>query len=674
MKITRLVLTVITTILVIAVPSQAASSQYLKGVTYFGSAWPANYWNSNISRAASDFAEIRKDGFNAVILAVPWGEFQPGLDPIRYNEDAYERLTKVCQTAKQEGLNVFIRVSYLWDMYPGRQLPNTGRVNALFGSDTLMPAWQKYLKHIGTATNGCASGYFISWEDFWPVIELAARAGTEVESAALSRKIGFDAWVKRRADPTFFSKYAVAAKNLGAYPIPNRKNPDFSVVFKWFDDQLAKRFLPVLAKNLANASIEARVDDDPIYDGEKLVGWYSHKQTYTVRSSPFVMTYWAPAMGAQNRGELESAKTALDRFAYMQNKITAVTSNKVFIEQFLFKDNTPGMSMNAAINPVEVSAFLRAVANPMIKLTSGYALWGARDYDASTVFNGSFSLGELDWRLEAGAKIIKSGDLFYARLAKGASIRQSISPDRDLYRGFAKSSKLRLRASGPGVIVASYAGSTVRAEVGAKEELFELMLPVPTANPELTITSAEGAIQMTDIYLFNFTQTANVRDSLGRPDKHLDDIRALNSLIELGTKPTNRFGVSDDSLGRVSGTWAREKDGERWFAWAGPEVLAQIVADGASISVQGFVKPSMFKTADGCKFDVYLDRKKALSRVYKSDGPIDLLVPVAAGLKGKTVNMRITSTCVLNPKKQQTGQDDRNLSFVLTEISAQGTN
>jgi hypothetical protein len=287
------------------------------------------------------------------------------------------------------------------------------------------------------------------------------------------------------------------------------------------------------------------------------------------------------------------------------------------------------------------------------------------------VFNGFFSLGEFDWRFKAGAKIIKSGDLFYAHLPTGATIAQSISSSRDLYRGFAKSTKLRLRASGPGALVASYAGGTVRAQIGTKEELIELTLPVPTSNSELTIASAEGTVQLTDVYLFNFTQTADVRDSLGRPGKHLDDIRALNSLIELGTKPVSHFGVNDNTLGRVSGTWAREKDGERWFAWAGPEVLTRIVARGSSIRVIGYVKPSMFDNADGCRFNVYLNSEKALATVYKSDGPIDLLVPVAPGLKSKTVDFRLTSSCVANTKKQQSGRDDRNLSFVLTEISAQ---
>lgn len=655
----------------LAVSAAASESKYIKAVTYFGAAWPINFWNSNLNRAAADFKEIKADGFNAVVLVVPWGEFQPGLDPVRFNDDAYRRLTTVCRTAQQHKLQVYLRVAYLWDMYPGRQMPNIERVNALVSNDTLMPAWQQYLKRIGNATEGCANGSFISWEDFWSVIHWAESVKTEQDGAALSRLVGFDAWARKHAERSFLEKHGAAEKRLGAYPIPIRKSSDFRVVFKWFDDQLTDRLMPALAKNLPNASIEARVDDDPIYDGDKLLGWYSHKQTYRVPSSPFVMTYWAPAMGAQNRGEIEPAKKVLDRFSYMQKKIADQTSNKIFIEQFLFKDNTPSMTMNATIAPAEVSTFIKTVAGPMVRQTSGYALWGARDYDASTVFNGYFSLGEMDWKFAAGAKVIKAGDTFLARLPKGATITQPISSDRDLYRGFAKSTTLRFRASGPGMIEASYAGATNRVKIGASSELVNLTFPVAVGSPQLSLTSVSGTVQLTDVTLFNFTQTADVRDSLGRPSRHLTDIRALNKLIDAGGDLPSRLAAADNTLGGVAGVSSREQDGSRWYAWAGPEVQARILARVAAIKVQGYIKPSMFKRPGGCTLDAYVDGAKAASQVYAADGPIELSVPIASAQVGAPVDLRLSSSCAINPKQQKQGNDDRNLSFVLTEISAQ---
>ena len=58
----------------VAVPA-ISHAKYIKAVTYFGNAWPLNYWNSDVSRAPADFSQIKSDGFNAIILAVPWGEF-----------------------------------------------------------------------------------------------------------------------------------------------------------------------------------------------------------------------------------------------------------------------------------------------------------------------------------------------------------------------------------------------------------------------------------------------------------------------------------------------------------------------------------------------------------------------------------------------------------------------
>jgi hypothetical protein len=650
---------------------QAGDSDYIRATTYFGSAWPVNYWNSSLNQTDKDFLEIKDDGFNAVVLVVPWGEFQPGLEPVRYNEEAYRRLAKVCHSAKRQGLKVFLRVSYLWDMYPGRELPNTERINALISSDALLPAWQKYLSRIGFATKSCAEGSFISWEDFWPAMQQAENVISDIDGALLSRKIGFDKWARKNADKDFLKKYALTEKRLGAYPIPGRKSPDFRQVYKWFDDQLLDRLMLALAKNLANASIEARVDDDPIYNGEKLIDWYSHKKTYQVSTSPYVMTYWAPAMGAENRRESDSANKVLDRFTYMQKKISKDTENKIFIEQFLFKDNTPSMAQNAIIAPEEVSHFLKNIATPMLKQTSGYALWGARDYDASTLFNGSFSLGALNWKFSSGANVIKLKDNFYARLKKGASILQSVSSDRDLYRGFAKSTTLRFSAIGAGVMTATYAGYTNRITLSAAENSVKLTFPVAHGtNSDLILTSEGGTIDVTDIYLYNFTQISDVRNSLGQPARHLNDIRALNkALAEAQTAPS-QFEPNHYSFSQIEGVYAPEQAGVNWFAWAGPQVKLKLIPRAVSIKIKGFIRPSMFNQPQGCNLDGYIDSVKVLSRNFTTDGPIDLVIPVGQNSIGKSMELQIRSTCVINPKRQKSGADDRNLSFVLTEINA----
>lgn len=54
---------------------------YLKSVTYFGDEWVLNFWNSETDHLEKDLEQIREDGFNSIILVVPWREFQPEMTP-----------------------------------------------------------------------------------------------------------------------------------------------------------------------------------------------------------------------------------------------------------------------------------------------------------------------------------------------------------------------------------------------------------------------------------------------------------------------------------------------------------------------------------------------------------------------------------------------------------------
>ena len=658
---------------ILSIATHAEENKYIKAVTYFGNAWPINYWNSNHHRTDFDFSEIKKDGFNAAILVIPWSEFQPSVNPIQFNQTAYDRLGKVCSSAKDHGLQFYMRVSYLWDMYPGAQQPHLERANALFSHDDLMPAWKQYLQRLNTATQECADGAFISWEDFWHMIPLAASPKTEEESALLSLQTGFDAWAEKHAGHDFLSRNATAKNRLGAYPFPARNSPDFRVVFQWFDSILINRLLQAAAENIPNTSMEVRVDDDPIYDGDTLVEWYSHKQTYKIPSSSFIMTYWAPAMGAQNKGEIESAQKVQRRFSFMQEKIKKETTNKIFIDQFLFTDNTPSAAMNATIDPKELGRFIQNMAKPLVEYTSGYALWGARDYYASIVFNAAFSLNKLGWNFSNRASVVKSGSDFFANLPRGSMISQPIPVAQNHFRDSSESVTLRFRARGPGTVSASYAGTTNSAKIGSGRQIVQMTFPRGEEDSILSFSSQSGTVKLTDIYLFSFTQRFGVRDPEGKPLQHLAHIRALNQAIDTHSSQPSRLSAHDQTILNASGVFKPEQDKRRWFAWAGPEVEARILVKAPTIAVRGYMKTSVFKRSDGCTLDAFVNGAKVLSKIYTTDEPIDLKVPVTSPQIGTLVDLKLSSSCQINPKEQQTGNDDRTLGFILQEINAQPT-
>lgn len=55
---------------------------YRRSATYTSDAWVINFWNTESDHMEEELAQIAADGFNSIILVVPWREFQPGTAPI----------------------------------------------------------------------------------------------------------------------------------------------------------------------------------------------------------------------------------------------------------------------------------------------------------------------------------------------------------------------------------------------------------------------------------------------------------------------------------------------------------------------------------------------------------------------------------------------------------------
>lgn len=67
----------------------AGTAGYLKSATYYSDDWVINFWNSESGNMDQELARIAQDGFNNIILVVPWREFQPGMTPCTYNQYAW---------------------------------------------------------------------------------------------------------------------------------------------------------------------------------------------------------------------------------------------------------------------------------------------------------------------------------------------------------------------------------------------------------------------------------------------------------------------------------------------------------------------------------------------------------------------------------------------------------
>ena len=72
---------------------------YLKSATYYSDDWVVNFWNSESAHMEQELAQIAADGFNSIILVVPWREFQPRMSPASYNSYAWDKLDRVMEAA-----------------------------------------------------------------------------------------------------------------------------------------------------------------------------------------------------------------------------------------------------------------------------------------------------------------------------------------------------------------------------------------------------------------------------------------------------------------------------------------------------------------------------------------------------------------------------------------------
>ena len=64
------------------IPPQTKNKPVLiKAVHYFSSSWPKTFWGDlEYSQVDDDFAQIKADGFNTVILVIPWMGFETGFE------------------------------------------------------------------------------------------------------------------------------------------------------------------------------------------------------------------------------------------------------------------------------------------------------------------------------------------------------------------------------------------------------------------------------------------------------------------------------------------------------------------------------------------------------------------------------------------------------------------
>lgn len=416
------------------VPQKDNEDVYWISAHYFADASLMNLWDSEFENIDEDFEKIKSDGFNSIILLIPWGQFQPGIGKSNlYNQDALEKLDRVMEKADEHGIGVVLRIGYTWDYYRNRGNDEImERYEKIVYDEQTREAWLEYVERLYTVAGSHQSlwGGFICWEDFWIFTEkMSAISGKNEDSLKYAQDIGFGDFFMNHYELSEIRKLyddtrLYAEEDLY---IPAVDKPAFKVFYSFYDDFL-NHLLQDTQTAFPNVSMEVRIDDDWIVNEEGKNVYYSHAATYACDGSDYSTIMYGIPIGMKNMGEKVTWSHALEKTEAAFQKVAVNNGGKkIYVDQFLYYDNTQAYSHNAQLIDDQIDDYLLNVEDAFKEYTRGYGVWAYKDYYMDKISNGSFSDSLEGWETTGEAAVKEIDGKHKCLLVDGAEIRQDVS-------------------------------------------------------------------------------------------------------------------------------------------------------------------------------------------------------------------------------------------------------
>lgn len=511
---------------------EAARGQggYLKSATYYSDAWVVNFWNSESKDMEKELAAIAADGFNSIILAVPWREFQPGLYPVSYSGYAWEKLDQVMEAAKEAGLSVMLRVGYTWD-YCGEGSV-LGRYRQLLYDNTVYASWLEYVGRLYQAASAHENfcGGFLTWEDFWNFTSDATTFGNTDQGRLMAKRTGFASYVREHYSLEQVQElYGGTISSYEELYLPTKELPALRVFYEFYD-QFLGQLLSDSSQVFPGLSMEVRLDGDVVYLEDGRAGGYSHSVTFPCGEAAYTCAMYGIPIGQENKGErLKAAQAIQGAVSILDGLLGSNGGKPVYLDQFLFTDNTPGFEHNAQLAEGELAGYLEGMAPVLEEKTMGYGVWTYRDYGDNRLYNAQFALGEEGWEFLEGTAEERNGTM-QARLASGGSIFQDTSGrpagggGEDTWVEFSAFSE---GVSDVTVCMGSHRMLATVSGEGRVKLCFEGIQP-----SALSIENQGAVLYVDDVQVYTHVSQGKLYDMSGEPLEGIQAVRTLNRLLD----------------------------------------------------------------------------------------------------------------------------------------------
>lgn len=511
-----------------------STEQYWVSAHYFADGWPKNMWDSEFENIDEDFKKIRSDGFNSVVLLIPWREFQPDINnPRKFNEVAFTRLNELMKCAEENDLGIILRLGYFWDYYNNNSAEEiSNRFYNLVSQVETMNAWLEYSAQVYDTASDFDNflGGFICWEDFWGVVEsVKSISGNNDLSRRYAKELGYSEYLLENYSlDELIQQYNISFTNLYDIYIPAVTSAGFQTFYAFYDAYL-NGILKKTQEVFPGLSMEVRVDDDLVVNESGESQYYSHVATYPCDGANYTTIVYGVPMGFENKGERVSWNVALDMTKNILNKVASGAEyKKLFIDQFLFYDNTAKFSYNAQIEESQVGEYLLAMPDVLLDYSMGYGIWTYKDYYFDLIANGEFAKGLSGWNSSSNASVESVDGSNMCLLSKNGFISQEVL------------SKLN---ETEGEITCSFDAKNIKSEAIITVHLGEnekKVLIKEGGKYQVTFKadawgdiriSTDEAVYIDNIRLYNFCQNGLLYDVEWNEQEYIKAVREMNKVL-----------------------------------------------------------------------------------------------------------------------------------------------
>ena len=502
---------------------------FIRAAHYFSDGWALNMWQILDTRHIKrELLAVKEDGFNTIILVVPWRGFQTDQLSPAYDSFYEGKLRSVMAAAERLNLSIIVRVGYSHQVFVDSHLSGIRQAQRLLIDTETCEAWLDYLRRLYRICHGYHSFYqgFLSWEEFWH-----AFANWQLLDEPTRQEM---------AVSSGFLDYLAAQGINEVNEIPKPDGP-LQAEYHGFTNASIRETYNKATQAFPGLGMEFRVDKERLPDGD---AFYWAKNDDYADIDALRYSYWAPFMGAKNEGEKLSAAEASHLLEHMLDDVSfgGERPNHV-VDQFNFVDETPLFKgVHAEIADEEVADFLRNSVPLFLEKSRGYGIWSYRDYRQNILFNARFLRGLHGWEVSGGRvkTLRKAGIQFGA----GAVLRQYLPPPVSGLQhkvGFSSlflAVALRKKLAGARLEARINAGSWHELELSnASCELsVEIELNAGLVKADgviLEMRNIGRTIDVNAVTLFHWVFRGGFRFEDGTPARHHEALVAFNRALAL---------------------------------------------------------------------------------------------------------------------------------------------